>query len=140
MNHLQNVGRWDKEMRIISGCTVAGRAPKAIDTLQLRPGLAASARKGMFIALPFVSPSRFSHPEVCADPPRFCRLDVREDAVAKMRARLSALLRDENGQDLIEYALIATLMVIAMIVVVGDAGTEVTRLWTGIASGIPDIP
>jgi Flp pilus assembly pilin Flp len=55
-------------------------------------------------------------------------------------ARLRALLRDDHGQDLIEYALVASLLVIVMIAVVGDAGTEVSRLWTHIATGLQDLP
>ena len=81
-----------------------------------------------------------SRHEVCADPRDSAVWTIREGVMEKTCARLCALLRDEKGQDLIEYALIASLLVIAMIVVVGDAGTEVTRLWTSIASGIPDIP
>ena len=57
-----------------------------------------------------------------------------------LSARLRALLRDDNGQDLIEYALVASLLVIVMIVVVGDAGGEVGRLWAGISSGLQSLP
>jgi Flp pilus assembly pilin Flp len=55
-------------------------------------------------------------------------------------ARLRALLRDDHGQDLIEYALVASLLVIVMIAVVGDAGTEVGRLWTHIATELQGLP
>lgn len=54
--------------------------------------------------------------------------------------RLCALVRDDNGQDLIEYALIASLIAIVAIVSIGNAGTEVSRLWTNIAAGLQDIP
>jgi Flp pilus assembly pilin Flp len=60
--------------------------------------------------------------------------------MVRIVACFRAFLRDDRGQDLIEYALIASLIVIAAIVVVGDAGTEVARLWNNIVEGIPPIP
>ena len=55
-------------------------------------------------------------------------------------ARFRALVRDDNGQDLIEYALIASLIAVVAIVAIGNAGTEVSRMWTNIAAGLQDIP
>jgi pilus assembly protein Flp/PilA len=54
--------------------------------------------------------------------------------------RLRALLRDESGQDVIEYALLATLIAVVAIGVLSDAGTQVGTLWDNIAAGIAVVP
>ena len=51
-------------------------------------------------------------------------------------ALLRSLARDDQGQDLIEYALLAALVAIFSIVGLLNAGTEVDTLWTNIATGI----
>jgi pilus assembly protein Flp/PilA len=60
--------------------------------------------------------------------------------MVRVTACFRALVRDDHGQDLIEYALLASLIAVVAIVVIGDVGTEVARLWTAIAGGIPEIP
>jgi len=50
-----------------------------------------------------------------------------------------ALLRDERGQDLTEYGLLAGLIAIACIVVVGDLGGQINVLWTHIVDEIASI-
>lgn len=57
-----------------------------------------------------------------------------------MAARFGTLFREDAGQDLIEYALLASLIAIAALVTVGEAGSEVDRLWTAIATGIKVVP
>jgi Flp pilus assembly pilin Flp len=42
------------------------------------------------------------------------------------------LVRDDRGQDLIEYGLLVTLIALAAIVGVGFAGTSTNTLWTPI--------
>jgi Flp pilus assembly pilin Flp len=46
------------------------------------------------------------------------------------------LLHDEQGQDLIEYALLAALVAIFSIAGLVDASTEVNAVWDGIATGL----
>ena len=41
--------------------------------------------------------------------------------------RLRALVRDDSGQDLIEYALLAALIALASVIAVTQAGTAVAR-------------
>ena len=75
--------------------------------------------------------------------PRQCRRrnDTRRNAMLlNAIARFRALIRDDDGQDLIEYALIGSLIAIVAIATIGDAGTEVGRLWTNIANGIKKVP
>ena len=60
--------------------------------------------------------------------------------MANLFTRFRALGREELGQDLIEYALLASLIAVVAMVAVGDAGTEVGRLWANIVEGIPEIP
>ena len=49
-------------------------------------------------------------------------------------ARFRALLRNDKGQDLIEYALLAGLIALVA-VVAGNAGTEVNAIWEDIVTG-----
>jgi Flp pilus assembly pilin Flp len=51
-------------------------------------------------------------------------------------ARLRSLVRDVDGQDLIEYALLASLVAIFSIAGLLDAGAEVDTLWNNIATGL----
>lgn len=53
--------------------------------------------------------------------------------------RLRALLRDDEGQDLTEYGLLACLIAVAAIAAIGGLGIEVSALWDGIVSGLEDI-
>jgi len=50
--------------------------------------------------------------------------------------QLVSLASRDEGQDLIEYALLASLISITVILAIGDAGTHVARLWANIAAGI----
>jgi len=55
-------------------------------------------------------------------------------------AHFRVLVRDDKGQDLIEYALIAALLSIVAIVAIGDTGTEVDALWTDIVAMLQTVP
>ena len=44
-------------------------------------------------------------------------------------ARLRALTKDESGQDLIEYALLAALIALAAVVMIRAAGVEVNAIF-----------
>jgi pilus assembly protein Flp/PilA len=43
-----------------------------------------------------------------------------------------ALLRDESGQDLMEYGLLATLIAIVVMTAVGEVGLQLDGLWNRI--------
>ena len=47
-----------------------------------------------------------------------------------------AFLRDDSGQDLAEYGLLASLIAIVVMVAVGDVGVEISELWTHIVDQI----
>jgi pilus assembly protein Flp/PilA len=53
-----------------------------------------------------------------------------------MKSLLSKLVRDEQGGEVLEYALIAGLIVIAAIAVIGSVGTKVLARWTSLNSGM----
>ena len=53
-----------------------------------------------------------------------------------MRNLLKKLLTDETGGEVLEYALIAGLIVIAAIAVIGAVGTKVLAKWTSLNSGM----
>ena len=48
--------------------------------------------------------------------------------------RLQSLLASEEGQDLIEYALIACLLSLASMTFIGDAGQSLKTMYTHISS------
>jgi len=56
--------------------------------------------------------------------------------MAKLIALVRSLARDEKGQDLIEYELIATMIAIFSIAGLVNASAEVNAIWDQIATGI----
>lgn len=54
--------------------------------------------------------------------------------------RFRALLRNDEGQDLIEYALIAGLVALVAVVAITDAGKQVDRVWTNITAALTKVP
>ena len=56
--------------------------------------------------------------------------------MAKLIALIRSLARDENGQDLIEYALLAAMIAIFSIAGLVNASSEVNSIWGEIATGI----
>ena len=49
---------------------------------------------------------------------------------------MKKLLRDETGGEVIEYALIAGLIVVVCVVIIGTVGTKVFARWTSINSSM----
>jgi Flp pilus assembly pilin Flp len=49
---------------------------------------------------------------------------------------LNRVVRDEAGGEVLEYALIAGLIVIAAIAVIGSVGTKVLARWTSLNNGM----
>jgi Flp pilus assembly pilin Flp len=47
-----------------------------------------------------------------------------------------AFLRDDSGQDLAEYGLLASLIAVVVMVAVGDVGVEIGDLWAHIVDQI----
>jgi pilus assembly protein Flp/PilA len=61
-----------------------------------------------------------------------------EDRTMKLAmTRLRSLVRDDSGQDLLEYALLITLIALACVVAVKAAGTSMAAIFTAIAAAIP---
>jgi pilus assembly protein Flp/PilA len=50
---------------------------------------------------------------------------------------IRSLRRDERGQDLIEYALLVSLIALVAVVAVTDAGTRVKDIFAAIVAKIP---
>ena len=48
--------------------------------------------------------------------------------------RVRLFVRDESGQDLVEYGLLATLIALVALAAVQSAGTSLGALWANIAS------
>jgi pilus assembly protein Flp/PilA len=54
--------------------------------------------------------------------------------------RLRALVRDDSGQDLIEYALLAALIALASVAAVTAAGDAVEGVWNAIVGMLGNVP
>ena len=54
--------------------------------------------------------------------------------------RLRALVRDDRGQDLIEYALLAALIALASVLAIQAAGQQVNQVWNAIVGMLQAIP
>jgi pilus assembly protein Flp/PilA len=52
--------------------------------------------------------------------------------MASMKRFVGRLVRDEQGGEVLEYALILGLIVVAAIVVIGAVGTKVLARWTSV--------
>jgi pilus assembly protein Flp/PilA len=50
----------------------------------------------------------------------------------KLTNTINAFVRDEEGQDLIEYALLVALISLVCVVALTDAGTQVNKIFTSI--------
>ncbi len=51
---------------------------------------------------------------------------------------LKAFWREEDGQDLIEYALLMAFIALAAVAVLGSVQTNVTKLWNSISDALSD--
>jgi Flp pilus assembly pilin Flp len=51
---------------------------------------------------------------------------------------LQAFWREEDGQDLIEYALLMAFIALAAVAVLGSVQTNVSKLWNGISDALSD--
>ena len=56
--------------------------------------------------------------------------------MSKTCAFLRRLLRDETGGEVLEYALIAGLIIVTAIAVIGTVGTKVLGRWTSLDSSM----
>jgi pilus assembly protein Flp/PilA len=50
---------------------------------------------------------------------------------------MMSFMRDEQGQDLIEYALLAGLISILCVAAITTAGSKVSALWDKVSASIP---
>ncbi len=53
-----------------------------------------------------------------------------------MKSLLNKLVKDEQGGEVLEYALIAGLIVVAAIAVIGSVGTKVLARWNSLDAGM----
>jgi pilus assembly protein Flp/PilA len=63
-----------------------------------------------------------------------------ELVMANLIAGVRALLRDEEGQDLIEYELLAGLIALVSTVALTAAGVKVNTIWEGIDQALGEVP
>jgi len=53
--------------------------------------------------------------------------------------RVHAFVRDDSGQDLLEYALLIGLIALVTVLAVTNAGSQVNRIFTAIATSLAAI-
>ena len=51
-------------------------------------------------------------------------------------SRLRAFVRDDSGQDLLEYALLIGLIALVTVLAVTNAGSEINRIFSAIATSL----
>jgi Flp pilus assembly pilin Flp len=73
---------------------------------------------------------------VCARPRGNNRVPDREIVMKALRSALGRLVRDDRGGEVLEYALIAGLIVVAAIAVIGTVGTKVLARWNSLNSSL----
>jgi pilus assembly protein Flp/PilA len=56
--------------------------------------------------------------------------------VVKFIARLQALARGDEGQDLLEYALLVSLIALVAVLAIGATGTNVNAIFNSIAAAL----
>ena len=61
---------------------------------------------------------------------------TKEKVMKAMKNLVSKLVRDEQGGEVLEYALIAGLIVVAAIAVIGSVGTKVLARWNSLNSSM----
>jgi Flp pilus assembly pilin Flp len=59
------------------------------------------------------------------------------NAMMNLITRLQSLVRDEEAQDLIEYAMLVALIALFCVVAVGSAGSKVVDVFAAIVAKIP---
>ena len=60
--------------------------------------------------------------------------------MVKLIARFCALRRNDKGQDLIEYALLAGLIALVAVLGITNAGQEVAGIWSDIEASLAAVP
>jgi len=60
----------------------------------------------------------------------------REPPVKTLKNLLGRIVRDDRGGEVLEYALIAGLIVVACIAVIGTVGTKVLGRWNSLSSSL----
>jgi Flp pilus assembly pilin Flp len=64
---------------------------------------------------------------------------LKGDFVKKLFIRLAALPKDEQGQDLVEYALIVAAVGLALITTVNQLSSAIVSLYSSITTGLASI-
>jgi Flp pilus assembly pilin Flp len=57
-----------------------------------------------------------------------------------MKNLIVLFARDEQGQDLIEYALLLGLISVACLVSIMNAGTKISQVWSALDSAFGNVP
>ena len=55
-----------------------------------------------------------------------------------IKRELNRLVKDEEGGEMLEYALIAGLLVVAAVAVITFVGGKVRNTWTAVGDALPD--
>jgi len=61
---------------------------------------------------------------------------TRREDVMELVNRLRGFVRDDSGQDLLEYALLVGLIALVTVLAVTNAGSQVNRIFTSIAASL----
>ena len=64
-------------------------------------------------------------------------VSIATQKMTSIAARLRTFVRENSGQDLLEYALLICLIALAAVVAVKAAGVQVAAIFTAITAAIP---
>jgi pilus assembly protein Flp/PilA len=57
-----------------------------------------------------------------------------------MKNLIVSFVRDEQGQDLIEYALLAGLISVVCVLIIQTVGTKISTVWSAVDSALGNVP
>lgn len=85
--------------------------------------------------------ARFKHQRVIAFRTHRClRVETtREEKLMEFVNRMRAFVREESGQDLLEYALLVGLIALVAVLAVTSAGTAINGIFTAIAASLATV-
>ena len=101
--------------------------------------LAGRTRSTVAQPLNYPGPSRDRRQDVIAHRSNECASGTRPGGthMTLFISRIRQIVREESGQDLIEYAMLVALIALGCVVAVTAAGTKVTDVFNAIVAAIP---
>jgi pilus assembly protein Flp/PilA len=69
-----------------------------------------------------------------------CTLYHSEGQVMRLLTALRRFVREDSGQDLLEYGMLAALIAVVVLAAVSNSGSSINNLWTAVAASMAAVP